>query len=143
MSVRLGRRDEQRFAAVSEEERDYLLFKVEFVLGILEQRPTQLEALQGGAEALTALGYYEDGLALDKRLERLLPEDPLVIYNLACSLALAKRSEEALASLEKAIDLGYRDRAHMQRDPDLTSLRDDPRFQSLLTRAAADPPEVR
>ena len=41
----------------------------------------------------------------------LLPDDPTWHFNLACSLAyFAKREEEAFDELEKAIDLGFRDR---------------------------------
>jgi predicted Zn-dependent protease len=69
---------------------------------------------------------------LDRRLVDLLPNDFLARYNLACSLARAGRSDEAIDSLSRAILLGYDDLAHMEADPDLESLRNHPDFQALL-----------
>jgi len=132
MRIELGPRDEQRFTSVDPDERDYLSFLLSLALGVLAQRPNQIEALESGANALTALGYYQDGLLLDQRLAALRPGDSLVIYNLACSLALTGRADEALESLAEAITLGYTDARHMARDPDLQSLQDNHRFQILL-----------
>lgn len=65
----------------------------------------------------------------------LLPEDPTWRYNLACALALLERNEAALDELEQAIELGFRDLAHMQRDTDLEPLRPLPRFTALMQKA--------
>lgn len=56
------------------------------------------------------------------------------LYNAACVHALGGRTDEALASLEAAIDAGFDDGRHMRADPDLASLRSHPRFESLLGR---------
>ena len=138
MPFQLGPRDETRFAALEEEARDYRLFQLDFCLGILGKRPAQAEALESAAAGLTALGYYHAGLTLDRRLCRLFPEDPTALYNLACSLALTCRTEEALAALAKAIDRGYRDARHMVRDADLGNLLDLPEFAALVTRAEGE-----
>jgi hypothetical protein len=71
-------------------------------------------------------------VALDRRLVELLPDDFLARYNLACSLARAGQSDEAIDSLSRAILLGYDDLAHMESDPDLESLKSHPDFQALL-----------
>ena len=66
----------------------------------------------------------------------LLPEDPTWHFNLACSLAyFAKRENEALDELEKAIDLGFRDRARIASDTDLKRLAGLPRYEQLLVYA--------
>jgi len=84
------------------------------------------------AELVSKKGDVDRAVELDQRLADLLPEDPLVRYNLGCSLARAGQNREAIASLSQAILLGYDDLAHLEVDPDLDSLRDDPEFRSLF-----------
>ena len=67
----------------------------------------------------------------------LRPEEPAVRYNLACALARAGRPEDALASLERALDLGLQRPDQMATDEDLATLRELPGFRSLLARARA------
>ena len=67
---------------------------------------------------------------------KLLPEDPTWHFNLACSLAyFAKRENEAFDELEKAIDLGFRDRKRIESDTDLKRLAKSPRYEQLLAYA--------
>jgi hypothetical protein len=80
----------------------------------------------------TRTGAYADGLRVDERLSRLCAEDPVVWYNLACSLALANRSDDAFDALNRAVELGYNDYEAMKKDPDLASLHGDARFESIL-----------
>ena len=49
----------------------------------------------------------EDGLEADRRLMALLPQDPRVRYNLACSCALLGQTDEAFQRLSEACDLGF------------------------------------
>lgn len=130
----MGPCDIKRFTALSKDERETLTFEADFCLAVLRKRPYQFETLQAAANSLTALGYYEDGLLYDQRLEELRPTDPLIVYNLACSLSLVGRIDEAFERLEAAITLGYRDKGHLTDDPDLSNLRSHPRFPELLTR---------
>lgn len=64
----------------------------------------------------------------------LWPDDPSVHYDLACAWAQGDRPGPALDALERAVDLGYADGAWLASDPDLASLRDDPRFPELVRR---------
>ena len=67
---------------------------------------------------------------------KLLPEDPTWHFNLACSLAyFANRENEAFDELEKAIDLGFRDRRAIENDTDLKRLGKLPRYEQLLIYA--------
>ena len=67
---------------------------------------------------------------------KLLPDDPTWHFNLACSLAyFPKRTEEAFDELEKAVDLGFRDRKQIEGDTDLKRLSKLPRFKELLEYA--------
>jgi tetratricopeptide (TPR) repeat protein len=107
-------------------------FELDFFGGILERFPTYVDALRAQASNLTLKGRYAEGLHLDKRLVQLRPTDPLAHYNLACSYALLKRPDQAIKTLRRAIELGYRDFRYMREDGDLDSIRHDPRFRQLL-----------
>lgn len=133
-----GPRDESRFASLSAENVQYMWFCLEFCDHILARKPIHPEALEMAANHMTELGYYTDGLVLDRRLATLRPDDPGVLYNLSCSLALAGMREEALSELENAVRNGYKDYRHMLSDRDLASLQGDPRFTEIL-RLASDP----
>lgn len=65
----------------------------------------------------------------------LLPDDPTWRYNLACSLARQSRQKEALDTLAKAIDLGFRDVNMIANDTDLATLRRLAPFKQLLDEA--------
>ncbi len=128
----MGPCDSKRFDNLNDREREHHTFIAEFALAILNKRPYHFEALQSAASSLTCLGYYHDGLLYDKRLRELKASDALITYNLACSYALINDTDNALQTLEEAICLGYKDHEHMTKDPDLSSLKNDPRFSKLL-----------
>ncbi len=71
---------------------------------------------------------------MDRRLVKLQPDNATAHYNLACSLALSKRRSDALRSLRRAIDLGYKDYDWMSQDPDLEGLQKLKEFQLLLKK---------
>lgn len=108
-------------------------FEISFFGSILKRRPDYVDVLRVLGNGLTLKGRYGEGLAIDRRLVRLRPRDPLAHYNLACSYALLKHQEQALRTLRKAIELGYRDFRYMKEDSDLDSVREDPRFRKLLS----------
>src|SRR3984893_3190365 len=56
-------------------------------------------------------------------------------YDLACLSALAGRTEEAFVSLKESVEHGYSNADHMKADDDLKSLRNDSRFEDLVTQA--------
>jgi tetratricopeptide (TPR) repeat protein len=107
-------------------------FELDFFGGVLERAPDYVDVLRVMGHLLTLKGRYAEGLQVDKRLVNLRPNDPLAHYNLACSYALLKRSELALKTLRRAIELGYRDFRYLREDRDLESIRHDPRFRQLL-----------
>jgi transcriptional regulator GlxA family with amidase domain len=53
-------------------------------------------------------------------------------FNLACSYALLGEKEKALDAAAEAVSAGYRVKWFYENDPDLASIRDEPRFRTLL-----------
>lgn len=115
-----------------------LEFLAEFFAIETDRHPSNVDALGDLAHALTRLGRLEDGLAVDRQLVRLVPGNPIVHYNLACSLALLERPDEAIEALEKAVELGYEDPTHLVGDEDLVRLHGDERFQRLVRRLGGE-----
>lgn len=109
-------------------------FEIDFYRSIVAHAPGYVDALVLLAEAYTRKGLYEEGLAIDRRLSELKPRDPIVHYNLACSYSLTRRRAEALESLQRSIELGYRDIAHLAKDEDLAFLRGDRTFHRIIRR---------
>ncbi|MBC8871460.1 MAG: tetratricopeptide repeat protein [Planctomycetes bacterium] len=86
--------------------------------------------------ALLARGEYAQAeQVLRKSIER-VPHNASSHYNLACVLARQGRNDEALAALEKSVELGFRDARHMEADEDLKSLRENDRFKDILDKAS-------
>ena len=75
--------------------------------------------------------YAEGAAVLSAGLER-FPDDPVLLYDLACYESMAGRGEDALGHLRRAVELDGSLRELARGDSDFASLRDDPGFQSLV-----------
>jgi len=118
------------------EQRD-LDTKIEFIEGLVRRDPDYVDALQILGDHYTQRGRITEGLKVDERLARLEPQNPLVLYNLACSYSLAGEFDRAVAALEKALQFGYRDFGWLAKDPDLKKLRAHPAFDDLTAKIHA------
>lgn len=58
------------------------------------------------------------------------PDDPGMLYNLACAEARQGRGEDALEHLRRSVELDARFTEYAREDADLASIRGDPRFPS-------------
>jgi len=117
-----------------------LRFQVAVAEEALQARPEDCDLLRFLAHAYTLLGRNEDGLKADRRVVELLPRDPRARYNLACSLALAGRTDEALQALQEAVRLGFEDADLLAQDDDLESLRKNPLFRAIVEALRRRPP---
>lgn len=108
-------------------------FEIGFFESVLKRNPAYTEVVEILGGLYTKHGRIADGLRMDRKLVRLMPQNATAHYNLACSLALVKRKADALRALEQAVALGYRDYDWMQQDPDLDSLKTHPAFRTLLS----------
>jgi hypothetical protein len=77
---------------------------------------------------------YEQAAAVAERLLELAPNLPQAHYNRACAMGRLYNRDEALASLSRAIDCGWRDLVHLSVDPDLESIRHTARYAELARR---------
>jgi tetratricopeptide (TPR) repeat protein len=115
-------------------EQSQIEFEIDFLGRVLERDPFYVDALRVHANNLAAKGQYGRALQIDRRLVRLIPDDAIAWYNLACSYGVLGMVEPAFFALERSLELGYRCLARVRRDPDLKALRRDPRFANLLCR---------
>lgn len=111
-------------------------FEISFYESVLRRNPRYTEVVELLGGLYTKHGRVADGLKMDRKLVRLMPDNATAHYNLACSLALVKRKADALRALQKAIELGYHDYDWMQQDPDLDGLKKHPAFKALLAKLA-------
>jgi len=116
---------------LSEKEKRELDIEINFLSGLVERDPCYIEALQLLGDDYTKRGCFDDGLKIDEHLSKLLPDDSMVFYNLACSYSLTDRIDESITALKKAVQFGYDDSKWMDTDPDLNKVRTDPRYQSI------------
>jgi len=98
--------------------------------------PEALELNRQAFEAYEGKDYAK-ALELARKAHEVAPEDAVVMYNIGCFSALTGNREEALSWLEKSVQAGYTDADQIASDPDLKSLREDPRYQAALTEASA------
>jgi tetratricopeptide (TPR) repeat protein len=98
----------------------------------LDLNPDDVRALYMGANGLVALGQREKGLAWAKRAMEIEPNEPMLLYNLACIYSLADDLDSAIACLEKAIEAGFAHRPWLEKDSNLDPLRKTPRFQAMV-----------
>ena len=119
-------------------ERLGLEFEIGFCEKVLLSQPDNLAALESLGNAYTRAGKIESGLDIDHRLVLLLPESAVAHYNLACSLSLLERVDEALETLVQAVHLGYGDFDYLEGDTDLDNVRHDARYAGLLAQAKAN-----
>ncbi len=100
----------------------------------LELTPDDPRALYMGAMSLTALGESDKAREWNRRALAMDPDDPSVLYNIACAFSMEDQATEALEALSKALDNGFGHWKWIEHDPDLESLRDNPGFIELLKR---------
>ena len=103
----------------------------------IAQDPTNGSALAGGANCLSVLGEDVRAREWIERALLLDPDNLNMRYNVACHLALIGEAVGAIDALDpffETVTSGTRIR-HLEADPDLDTIRDDPRFRSMLASA--------
>ena len=85
----------------------------------------------GGAASIR-LGKNDQGLEWAERALAANPVEPMTLYGIACSFALIGQLEKAFDCLEKATHYCRLPKEWIEKDPDLDTLREHPRYKTLL-----------
>jgi tetratricopeptide (TPR) repeat protein len=110
----------------------------------LEEGPRRTMFRLGRAGTLARAGKHAEASAEADALAGGKDASPRLLYDAACVYALASAAADAslgeryaaraVELLGRAIDRGYKDAKHLQKDSDLDRLRPRPDFQKLLRR---------
>jgi hypothetical protein len=109
------------------------VFDMPFIQQLLTQDMTQ-------AVYLGRLGRVQDMERILEQVAERLPDHPVPSYNLACAKARLGKTDEALEWLARAVDAGIGNAVQIAQDPDLATLRGDPRYEILMERAGTVEP---
>lgn len=100
---------------------------------VVEQNPVDGRFWERLATARYSAKDYRNAIPAYERSMELRAGFPSnAAYNIACCYALLGEKEQALKWLERAFDMGFRFLEDSQKDTDLQSLHDDPRFQKIV-----------
>src|SRR5580658_4012141 len=113
-------------------------------IGVLENH---LKQVPEDPRARVLLGAYyadldrsEDALRELNLAVTLRANEASILYNAACVYCALHKKEEALETLHKAWEAGFKDAGWARRDPSLTPLHGDPEFERLYPEKAASQP---
>lgn len=93
--------------------------------------PYDAKAMIMLGNTLIVLGEREKGIEYLSGGAALAPNEPLVLYNVACGFALLGENDRALSHLEQSVQAGFGDRQALLRDSDFAHLREDARFVAI------------
>jgi len=96
-------------------------------------------AMGHGSDALAVLGQVERSKEWMARALLIDPDNLNMRYNFACALAVHLKDKDAAIEMLRPVlaRSAKRQLHHTRIDPDLDSLRDDPRFQAMMAEAEA------
>ena len=83
------------------------------------------------------LGRNEDGLREANLAITLRANEASILYNAACLYCSLHKKTEALDTLRKAWEAGFKDATWARRDPDLVSLHGEPEFERMYPEKGA------
>lgn len=119
-------RDEEAVAAVEQAQ--------QVARKAIDADPTNSRAMSFLAIMLCEQGNHDEAKLWIERSLVTAPDTGGTYYNAACGYALLGETELALDHLERGIELGALHKQWYETDPDLVSLRDEPRYIAMMKR---------
>jgi hypothetical protein len=101
---------------------------------VADETPRRVDSERTVFRAFDAGDYQRAAALLEEHL-RHWPDEPDMIYNLACAYCRLGEAEKAGQALLRAVKAGFRDFEHMRTDPDLAAIRGEELFQAILEAA--------
>jgi serine/threonine protein kinase/tetratricopeptide (TPR) repeat protein len=92
------------------------------------------------ASDLAIQGQKQEAVQHVKIAVAMRPTDANILYNAACTYGILQMKNEALETLGRSIQAGYRNTDWCSQDPDLRILHDDPEFKKLIDQRAHHAP---
>ncbi|HEV2103460.1 MAG TPA: protein kinase [Candidatus Acidoferrum sp.] len=111
--------------------RNLLLRRIAALENHLKQVPEDARARVLMATDYAEFDRVEDAIRELNMAITLRANEASILYNAACTYAILKRKREALETIRKAWEAGFKDSVWARRDPDLALLNDDPEFRRL------------
>ena len=111
--------------------RNLLLRRIAALENHLKQVPEDARARVLMATDYAEFNRVEDAIRELNMAITLRANEASILYNAACTYAILKRKREALETIKKAWEAGFKDSVWARRDPDLALLGDDPEFLRL------------
>jgi non-specific serine/threonine protein kinase len=111
--------------------RNLLLRRIAALENHLKQVPEDARARVLMATDYAEFDRVEDAIRELNLAITLRANEASILYNAACTYAILKRKREALETIKKAWEAGFKDSVWARRDPDLALLHDDPEFLRL------------
>ncbi len=100
----------------------------------IEIKPDFHEAWTVKGITLADLDRHDEALKAYNEAIEIKPDYQLGWYNLACLYSLKKEKEKALKYLLKAIENGYKNLSHIEKDSDLDYIRNEKEFQEIISK---------
>ncbi len=103
----------------------------------IELNPRFAEVYVNRSAAYGNLGQYQKSLEDCNKAIELIPSHPVPNYNKACIYSKSHRNDESIKSLQKAFEKGLLNLYPIEavkNDPDLSNVRDDPRYKKLIEK---------
>lgn len=129
----LGKKDEYR---------NLLLRRIVALENHLKQVPEDARARILLAADYAELDRVDDAIKELNLAITLRANEASILYNAACTFALLNRKSDALSTLKKAWESGFKDAIWARRDPDLAILHGEPEFDKLYPMPHASDPKV-
>jgi TolB-like protein/Flp pilus assembly protein TadD len=98
----------------------------------LELHPGDARACIFAATSYATIGDAERSSHYAKNAMAVDPDDPMMLYNVACAFSVLGRTADCLDALERAVSNGWSDKDWLEHDSDLDGIRNEPKYLALV-----------